>query len=628
MNIFARDVTIDATKIKLRDYQKEAVQNVLDAIKVGIKRPAVVLATGGGKTVVMASLIPQLKLNYQRRKVLVLAHKEELIRQTHYTISKMNPGLNVQIDMQRSIPTSDADIIVGSVMTLVRLSRLHRYNPLEFGAIVLDECHHAVAASWKKILNHFGSLDASSDILTIGFTATLERTDGKQLGQIFDSIVFERTLRTMVEKKELCDVKFSTIKVDMSLEGVRKSMGDYDTSLLSRVVNIDNVNLKVVRAYLQLRRDLGFRSTLIFCVDIDHCKTLCGILQANAVNAQYVTGETIKYERKAILEDFKNGKIDVLCNVLVFTEGTDIPNIDSLILARPTRSRPLLVQMIGRGLRLYEGKQHCHVVDLVSTVDVGVLSVPTLFGVEDFMNIEGKSLLQLEKELEEIKLRDCSADVDVLFEVQQKLKSLDLEFDTIDGFAEVERAENQNAQDIKSTNKAFRQCGLNWIRLEYNLWALPVPFADHFFSIERVVDKEGKITEFKLFKLHMVAFKVLVASKFKAKRKSDTIITSGSLSHVLSVASNNSSKFNRGNKKQDVNLKRLTDKQSEWLIRKLSGKVLREYGNKVLAHFKSLIRKMEILQASDLIFALKYSINSLLVRWEVDRIMKSKDRDN
>ncbi|KAM9931811.1 hypothetical protein OXX80_008541 [Metschnikowia pulcherrima] len=129
----------------------------------------------------------------------------------------------------------------------------------------------------------------------------------------------------------------------------------------------------VANAYIQLQQELGLKSTLVFCVDINHCKTLCGVLQAHGVNAQYVTGETAKHVRQDILEDFKQGKIAVLCNVLVFTGGTDIPNIDSLILARPTKSRPLLTQMVGRGLRLHKGKDICHVIDMVSTMKVGVL---------------------------------------------------------------------------------------------------------------------------------------------------------------------------------------------------------------------------------------------------------------
>lgn len=603
----------------------------MQAVKDGIRRPAVVLATGGGKTVVLASLIPKLTFDDPRkRKILVLAHKEELVRQLHATISRMNPQLNVQIDMQKSIPTADADVIIGSVMTLVRLTRLHRYDPLEFGAIVLDECHHAVANSWTKILNFFGALDEKSKMLILGFTATLERADGKKLEDVFEAIVFERSLRTMVEKKELCDIKFSTIKTDVNFTNVRMNMGDYVTSLLSKEVNVDEVNLQVTRAYIQLRRDIGFKSTLIFCVDIDHCKTLCGVFQENGINAQYVTGETVKYERQAILEDFKNGNLDVLCNVLVFTEGTDIPNIDSLILARPTRSRPLLVQMIGRGLRLHRGKLYCHVIDIVSTVGIGVLSVPTLFGLDPLVNFEGKTLLEMEKEVDESNKKSDSAllsEVNATFEIQQRLKDLDLEIDTIDGFAELEKEGEKSAQSIKATNRAFKERGKDYVRLEYNTWALPIPFANYFYTIERILDEDNKVQGFNLYKLTYASRAMIIASNFKSKRILDSIVTSGSLDHCLSVASNNAgrSRNMKGSGKENIS-RPITENQSTWLLQKFSKKITNEHGVSGLSQFETGISKMTSQEASDFIFALKYSMSSLFVQWQIKRMIQCKKK--
>lgn len=615
-----------ASEVVLRDYQKVAVNNVLQAISDGIRRPAVVLATGGGKTVVLSSLIPKLRFtNPKRRKILVLAHKEELIRQLHGTISRMNPQLNVQIDMQKSIPTADADVIVGSVMTLVRLTRLHRYDPREYGAIIFDECHHAVATSWTKILNYFGALENDSEMLVLGFTATLERSDGKKLAHVFENIVFQRTLRTMIEKKELCDIKFSTIKTSLDLKGVRMSNGDFSTPLLSKAVNVDDVNLQVVRAFIQLRKEAGFKSTLIFCVDIDHCKTLCGVLQANGVNAQYVTGETVKYERQAILEDFKNGKIDVLCNVLVFTEGTDIPNIDSLILARPTKSRPLLVQMIGRGLRLHQGKLYCHIIDIVSTVAIGVLSVPTLFGVDKLDDIEGKTLLDLEKEIDEEKKKTKEKarqrEIAALLEVQQRLKGLDLDIETIDGFAELEKDHERSTQNVKETNQTFKSSRHKWVRLEYNVWGLNSPFSDQFFAIERVMDEDNTAKEFKLYDLKFTPRAQIIASDFKAKRRLSKLITSGTLPHVLSVASNNS-KFYGEQRTTLLQNKPISDKQSKWLLKNLLTRVQKEYGPSAVIRLHSALSKLTSLQASELIFAIRYSQSCLFVKWQIEKMMK------
>jgi len=240
------------------------------------------------------------------------------------------------------------------------------------------------------------------------------------------------------------------------------------------------------------------KSTLVFCVDINHCKTLCGVLQAHGVNAQYVTGETAKYVRQDILEDFKQGKIAVLCNVLVFTEGTDIPNLDLLILARPTKSRPLLTQMVGRGLRLHKGKDTCHVIDMVSTMKVGVLSVPTLFGLPAGHSVDKKLFaeLDLDKEAvdeasEQLEAQTRADDVRRLVEYQQLIRDTKLKFDVINGFAAmILTSKTELKEHPERVHGLFRDLGFDWVRLEYNVWGLPLPNTDSYLTIERVETKK------------------------------------------------------------------------------------------------------------------------------------------
>lgn len=608
--------------IKLRDYQQEAINNVLLAAKRGIRRPAVVLATGGGKTVVMSYLIPQLKkLTEKGNRTLVLAHKEELVRQAADTISKINPDLSVRIDMQKLKPDLDADVIVGSVPTLVRMSRLGRYDPLEFKTIILDECHHATAGSWTKILGHFKATEKDLDIYVVGFTATLERSDGASLGSVFEEIVFERSLITMVEKKELCDVKFSTMKVDVDLSNVPARFGDYASDKLSLEVNQENVNSQVARAYLQLKKEFGFKSTLIFCVDINHCKTLCGVLQKNGVNAQYVTGETVRHERQAILQDFKNGEIDVLCNVLVFTEGTDIPNIDSLILARPTKSRPLLVQMIGRGLRLHQGKDVCHVVDMTGTCDIGILSVPTLFDLPAGHNVQGKSLAELQEEkeaydiAEEIRKEEARRkEVEDAYEIQQKLKDLSILFTTFEGFADLEKVTTTMYEDGSTVNHKIRDSFLDWVRLEYDVWGYQ--FGTLYLLLERTVDETGK-TQFVLSQCAVTPLAVVVASKFKAPRSSKhELKTSPNLSDILTFSENAFAKYQRRSKGP----KPITTKQMDNLERLLVAKYNQLYADLDTPSLESELQKFSLARASALIFAAKYSKNSLWVKWELQNM--------
>lgn len=614
------------TGVVLRDYQEEAVQSVLHASERGINRSAVVLATGGGKTVVMSALIPQLKpLEKSRTKTLVLAHKEELIRQATHTIAGINPHLNIQIDMLTRKPDSSADVVVGSVPTLTRMSRLERYDPLEYKLIVLDECHHATAQSWMKILNYFGALEPDLKVQVVGFTATLERSDGDSLGNVFQEIVYRRTLLSMVENKELCDVKFSKFKVDMDLDGVPVRFGDYVASKLSGAVNQDSVNLQVAQAYLQLQKEWGFHATLVFCVDINHCKTLCGVLQNNGVNAQYVTGETVRHERQAILQDFKDGKIQVLCNVLVFTEGTDIPNIDSIILARPTKSRPLLVQMIGRGLRLHHGKDFCHVIDMVDAGKLGVLSVPTLFGIPGGRKFERKTLLEVEKEIreeqEEEELRDAiewQREVQRISSLQQQLQDLHLEFNTVDGFASFETANLDRFKDASLVHQMFRESTRRWIRLEYDVWGCVVPFSTSSYLILRTRDSEDSVdaVEFSLSRRDEVPRSVIVASKFKSPRTRNYSMATGNLSYVLSMAENLMGRARSFGSDSAPP----TQKQVDALVRGLSAKVKQKYGEETAEKLGKELAGFTSSRASSLIFAMKYSVNSLWVLWELKKM--------
>ncbi|KAF8003957.1 hypothetical protein HF325_001405 [Metschnikowia pulcherrima] len=333
------------------------------------------------------------------------------------------------------------------------------------------------------------------------------------------------------------------MKVDLDLDSVNVRLGDYDPTVLSQAVNNADINSQVANA----QQELGLKSTLVFCVDINHCKTLCGVLQAHGVNAQYVTGETAKHVRQDILEDFKQGKIAVLCNVLVFTEGTDIPNIDLLILARPTKSRPLLTQMVGRGLRLHKGKDTCHVIDMVNTMKVGVLSVPTLFGLPAGHSVDKKLFaeLDLDKDAvdeasEQLEAQTRADDVRRLVEYQQLIRDTKLKFDVIHGFAAmILTSKTELKEHPERVHGMFRDLGFDWVRLEYNVWGLPLPNTDSYLTIERVETKNDNDTqgvEFELYRHDPVSIQQLKASKFKCPRKQKHLMNEGSLKYVIRVA--------------------------------------------------------------------------------------------
>jgi len=185
----------------------------------------------------------------------------------------------------------------------------------------------------------------------------------------------------MIEEKWLSDVLFTTVETKVDVSKVKTSSGgDFLASALSEAVNTQETNLITVRAWMA--RAQGRKSTIVFCVDVEHIKSLTAMFRQHGVDARFVTGDTPKATRSTRLDDFRSQKFPVLLNCGVFTEGTDIPNIDCVLLARPTRSRNLLIQMIGRGMRLCPGKKDCLILDMVASLSSGIITSPTLFGLD------------------------------------------------------------------------------------------------------------------------------------------------------------------------------------------------------------------------------------------------------
>ncbi|KAL8672291.1 MAG: hypothetical protein Q9168_003234 [Polycauliona sp. 1 TL-2023] len=278
--------------------------------------------------------------------------------------------------------SGSADITVASVRSLTSGSRISKFDPARFKLVLVDEAHHIVAPGYMDTLQHFGLSRSATKAHTpalVGVSATLSRFDGVRLSDAIDHIVYHKDYIDMIQENWLSNVIFTTVQSKVDLSRVRKGPGgDFQTGSLSDAMNRAQTNDITVRAWLS--KASGRRSTLVFCVDLAHLTALTAVFRAHNVDARFITGDTPKSIRGERLGAFKNQQFPVLLNCGVFTEGTDIPNIDCILLARPTRSRNLLVQMIGRGMRLYPGKVNCHVIDMVASLNVGVVSTPTLFG--------------------------------------------------------------------------------------------------------------------------------------------------------------------------------------------------------------------------------------------------------
>merc|ERR1711939_881578 len=388
----AANASVPPLKIRLREYQEECIQAVLSHLDKGHKRLGVSLATGSGKTVIFTQLIDRVQPRNEADQTLILAHRQELVEQAARHCTNAYPTKTVEIEMGSMHASGSADITVASIQSIVSGSRISKFNPDDFKLVLVDEAHHIVAPGYMRTLDYFGLSKAQlSSPALVGVSATLSRFDGLRLGAAIDQIVYHKDYIDMIGEKWLSDVIFTTVQTKAYISRVKKGAnGDFQPSELSRVVNTEQVNDITVRSWMSKAE--GRKSTLVFCVDLEHVAGLTNTFRKHGLDARFVTGDTPKSERSARLDAFRSGEFPVLVNCGVFTEGTDIPNIDCVLLARPTKSRNLLVQMIGRGMRLYPGKKDCHVIDMVASLEAGIVTVPTLFGLDPSEMVRGARL--------------------------------------------------------------------------------------------------------------------------------------------------------------------------------------------------------------------------------------------
>jgi len=399
---------IEAPNIQLRDYQCEAITRIREGRANGITRQLVALPTGTGKTVIF-SMLPVV---FGGERMLVIAHREELLEQAAEKIGWANPLLKIDIEMAHRTASGHADVVVGSIQSLSGphgRERLERLSPDSFGLLVVDEVHHALARTYLELLARFGKAPDLSDLegkassaalhraldaryqkftpdpksLFVGFTATPHRTDGIGLQYIMDEIVFSRTIREMMSAPApgpwLSPIRGYKFDTGVDLTKVKSRMGDYQTGELSSAVNNDDRNIAAVKAYVALASG---RQSICFCVDVAHCLAMLDQFTDFGVSAACVLGDTDSEERQQTIAAFKAGRIEVLVNCMVLTEGFDHDKTSCIIMARPTKSQLLYTQMLGRGTRLADGKKDLMVIDLVDfdTSKVGVANVNTLFG--------------------------------------------------------------------------------------------------------------------------------------------------------------------------------------------------------------------------------------------------------
>lgn len=317
--------------LALRPYQQQCVDAVLSGFGE-FKKQLVVAPTGSGKTIKFSAIAQRV----QPERVCIIAHREELIDQA---IEKLYRSTGIVADKEKAEwkASHQSQVVVASVQTLCR--RLGKWPQDHFGLIIVDEAHHALADSYQSVLTHF----APAKVL--GVTATPDRGDKKNLGKYFENIAFEISLFDLIHQGYLSRISVQSIPIEIDLKGVRSTAGDFNESDVGE--RLEPWLLKIAE---QIKLNAGFRRTLVFLPLCATSRTMVECLNSVGLNAAHIDGNSP--DRKEILRDFAGGRYDVLCNAQLLTEGFDDPGIDCVVILRPTKSRALYSQCVGRGTRV------------------------------------------------------------------------------------------------------------------------------------------------------------------------------------------------------------------------------------------------------------------------------------
>lgn len=442
--------------MQLRDYQLECLNEIKLKYNEGVRRMAISIATGLGKTVVFSNLPQHLGF---KNKILVVAHRIEILHQTAEKLKAFNPGVDVAIDMGDSKMNGER-FVCASIQTIGRggeNKRLQAYDPKQFDVIIIDEGHHSIANGYQRIIDYF--TEGNPNILLIGFSATWQRYDELDLSQIFNGITYHYGILEGMKNGYLVpSIEAFKVSTEIDLSNVSAYSDDFVVNDLSAAVNIgerNNLIIKTIHTYI------SNEPTLIFAVDIEHAKDITALLLQRGFNAALVTGDTPKDEREITLSRYKQGLIQFIVNVQVFTEGTDLPSTECLMFARPTKSSLLYIQMIGRGLRPYPGKKSCKVFDFVdNTGKHKIQTLPSLFGKlpQDF-DAEGKDILQVVSEIKKVRNNHPNFDF-------SKIKKLDEIKEVLDRV--VNLFDFNNVQELKHLTR------FSWIKVSDGSYHLQV----------------------------------------------------------------------------------------------------------------------------------------------------------
>lgn len=418
--------------MSLRPYQAKCIESILEAKARGVKRQLISNAGGTGKSVVFGHL-PQ----HTDKRTLLAVHTRELVNQAAAHLQRWNPGLSVATEMAGQV-TDGEQIVVASVQTIGRnlSTRLNKFDPKDFGWLIVDECHRSLSDTYTNVFDHFGVFDSSqaTAVLT-GFTATPRRGDGLALGIVYEEIVFSYGIQEAIKDGWLSDVRGIRVKTSTDISKVGSKDGDFKQDELAAAVNNPVRNRQIVEAWI---KEAYPRRTIGFTVTVQHAKDLAFEFQKAGVPAEAVWGDDPNRDSK--IKNHRAGKLSVLLCSQLLVEGYDDSDVACVLMARPTKSSVYFEQATVRGTRLGTGitnlmrdraegrlplgaKVDMLLLDIADTTNKhSLFNLPTLFGLSTVLDLQGTSVMAALKAIEEAQAKNPDVDFSKLQDIT-KLKS-------------------------------------------------------------------------------------------------------------------------------------------------------------------------------------------------------------
>lgn len=368
---------------ELKDHQQSAIDNLQKMREEGESIALLYHATGTGKTVTAVSDAKRCG-----ERTLFLAHTRELVSQAKETFDDLWPGRQSGMYVAEQ-KDKDAYVVCASIQSISQ--NLEQFRPEDFGYIIIDECHHGTANTYKKLLGYF------KPKFTLGLTATPERTDGEDLLELFRNVAHKLDLKTAVEMGELTPVRCIRVKTNVDLSTVRINGIKYYSQDLESKLYVPERNRIIIDTYLRYVKN---KKTVVFCASVKHADEISRLFKENGIACEAVSGALKNSERVRILDEYENGSISVLCACDLLNEGWDSPKTEILFMARPTMSKTLYIQQLGRGMRKCEGKKYLMVFDFIDNANLfnAPYSIHRLLNIKEYN--QGQMVLAPQKQME------------------------------------------------------------------------------------------------------------------------------------------------------------------------------------------------------------------------------------